>query len=563
MESPLAVIERTTQRNVTINRTLSPETLAHSCDAQRSSPLYTTLPKEIRDLIFAFATAPTPDPDRAYAATDYWYRPGHTAALRTSTALLRTCRRVWLEAHALPLRQAVHAFWFQRGPYDTRPDRLWQWNLQAEFGRYRDWAAKLTARGLREVRLVHVFMQMHALELCVEERWMTTRFFPSALVEKGFRPKVWRVTIRHSDWADWERGQELRLDDGLVQNLLDAEELGVVEELRLELETLESRKDQLDEIVQRLVLLEGNPKLVEPTNRECQTAAKFVCNTTPTMDTWTGPTDINQEDRAIFRGLDRLVYISKTITWTNVQSAILEQGDAKIATSRSLDPHPARFPATRWRAYPSRELQQAALDARARRIRRRNRYGESEGLGTEMEEGEKSLRVRVLVMQSRRLSLLFGVAIVAASRWQYSERSHLHTFKLRRVCCATEAVQTSEMPGGKQGSDFFGMCKDKSQDTIVPDMAASVLFTVNGCSFQTSSDEQRCFFAHAPTSSCCASRRGDTVLEAQTPSSSRGEVFCDEPDLSIPVRAVGMLSSAKSARLACQVPVSPVPDRDG
>nr|POE47170.1 hypothetical protein CFP56_00502 [Quercus suber] len=341
-ERPIEIIERATQRKVTISRTLAPANLSRRCNPQRASPLYATLPKELRDLVFAFATAPTPDARRAYDPTDYWYRPGYTAPARTATTLLQTCRRVWLDAHAAPLRQAVHAFWFQRGPHDERPDRRWQLNIAAEHQRYRAWAAALTARGVRDVWHVQLFMQMHALELLADERWLQT-FLSHALVRRGFAPRVWQVTIRHSDWAGWERGERLQLRDECVRYVLDAEELGVVERFQLELETLDSRRDQLDEIVQRLVSLEGKPKLVEPTNAECETAVRFVCKTTPTMDTWTGPTNINKEDREIFQGLDRLVYVTRTITWTNIRIPITEEGDEKHAKYCTLAPEPPPF----------------------------------------------------------------------------------------------------------------------------------------------------------------------------------------------------------------------------
>ncbi|KAK0311317.1 hypothetical protein LTR01_003312 [Friedmanniomyces endolithicus] len=66
---------------------------------QTSSPLFSVLPRELRDLIWALATAPYEDPNAKFEKTAYYYRPGHTARLRTEVALLLTCRRDnWVKA---------------------------------------------------------------------------------------------------------------------------------------------------------------------------------------------------------------------------------------------------------------------------------------------------------------------------------------------------------------------------------------------------------------------------------------------------------------------------------
>ena len=100
------------------------------CHSQEQSPLFVVLPREIRDLIWASATAPYEDERHRYAENEYYYRPGHTARLRTDTRLLLTCRRVWLEANRFPMLQAEHCFWYYRAAPDAR-NHHWMGQLTA------------------------------------------------------------------------------------------------------------------------------------------------------------------------------------------------------------------------------------------------------------------------------------------------------------------------------------------------------------------------------------------------------------------------------------------------
>lgn len=90
------------------------------CHPQDQSPLYNKIPKELRDLIFEFATAPYEDlrDEQRYPENSYYYRPDMRGPLRSSTGLLGTCRRVWLESSNLPMKQSISVLWrhSERGP---------------------------------------------------------------------------------------------------------------------------------------------------------------------------------------------------------------------------------------------------------------------------------------------------------------------------------------------------------------------------------------------------------------------------------------------------------------
>lgn len=70
---------------------------------QSKSPLFATIPQEIRDLIFEYALASYPDPDRPYRSNERFARPGASGHPRIATELLRTCKAVYVETYLLPI----------------------------------------------------------------------------------------------------------------------------------------------------------------------------------------------------------------------------------------------------------------------------------------------------------------------------------------------------------------------------------------------------------------------------------------------------------------------------
>lgn len=97
--------------------TLSRQTLHGTVhiDPQSQSPLF-RLPSEIRYDIWRLAVQAEDDLTRPFETDSTYYRPGQQCFKRIHTALLLTCRRVYLETHDLPLSQNVMTFWAYRGP---------------------------------------------------------------------------------------------------------------------------------------------------------------------------------------------------------------------------------------------------------------------------------------------------------------------------------------------------------------------------------------------------------------------------------------------------------------
>ncbi|KAF2478097.1 uncharacterized protein BDR25DRAFT_7992 [Lindgomyces ingoldianus] len=75
---------------------------------QTQSPLFSTLPSEIRNLIFEYALCECQDETDPVDSQSRHFRPGHEYKTRIETALLQTCRLIYYEAQAIPLRSATH-----------------------------------------------------------------------------------------------------------------------------------------------------------------------------------------------------------------------------------------------------------------------------------------------------------------------------------------------------------------------------------------------------------------------------------------------------------------------
>lgn len=110
--STLNQIEESTKLPLSIHTRLTPFTLS-KCHPQLQSPFF-TLPAELRDIIFSLATQPNYAPDTFLEEMDIKYRPNHHAKWTVSTALLKTCRRIWLETNHSPIGQAHHCFYLPR-----------------------------------------------------------------------------------------------------------------------------------------------------------------------------------------------------------------------------------------------------------------------------------------------------------------------------------------------------------------------------------------------------------------------------------------------------------------
>ncbi|KAF8193304.1 hypothetical protein BJ912DRAFT_1141797 [Pholiota molesta] len=221
--------------------------LEGTSDPQDGSPLFITIPPEIRNRIFAFALTSYDDKSRPYPEDAYYYRPGYHYCQRIDTALLATCRRIYSETHDLPVSHNEHVFWgsADRGPpglkFSEKPRRYFK---------------QMTLDQRKAVVDVHLFTQLF---------WLEGKF-PNVCDEMN--PKRMRITVRHTDWWFWESNTRLIMKTGWGDDLKSIKELEVLE---VELETMERDKAQLDAIVKSMntwmFALDGDRKLTTEGNQ--------------------------------------------------------------------------------------------------------------------------------------------------------------------------------------------------------------------------------------------------------------------------------------------------------
>ncbi|OIW27263.1 hypothetical protein CONLIGDRAFT_580045 [Coniochaeta ligniaria NRRL 30616] len=217
---------------------------------QSSSPLFTLLPAEVRAEIFSLALAdyPDPSPSSHYSATTCFTRPSYFAPRITSVALLSTCRLVYAEAWHLPLllREQVH--WLtapDRAPPEYRTGHIYGGGREQSRRLGRDLAqiAGRLGTGEFEIEGVRAFAQMYRLE---------DGSLAALLGTPGLRPKRVVLTVRHADWWWWESDEVLRVEGqkwlrGVCEVLAES-----VREVCVELESLERKRGQVDEISKQM-----------------------------------------------------------------------------------------------------------------------------------------------------------------------------------------------------------------------------------------------------------------------------------------------------------------------
>ncbi len=218
---------------------------------QVTSPLFTILPAEIRNVIFQFILQGHPDPNRPYSRHSFWYRPGYTHARKIATELLLTCRRVYLEIDLLPLVFNEHIIW---GVERSRIPPQTSYYLL-------DNRLKLSQRDA--IQYVHLFTQQFWLEDWKDQWLAYSQSWPD-----GCPPRL-RITIRHTDWwynllgenspmaLDPKRKGRARVGEWVGQK--EPFEPGSwgqrfmymkgLREFTLELETVQSKRQELDIIV--------------------------------------------------------------------------------------------------------------------------------------------------------------------------------------------------------------------------------------------------------------------------------------------------------------------------
>lgn len=166
--------------------------------------------------------------------------------------MLRTCRRIYLETYLLPVKLNEIILW---GVHSNRapPDAFRYLNLAVDY-----WSPIRNVEQ-KAVSRFHLFTQQY---------WLEDKL-ANLFYVKSFRPSIVHMTIRHTDWWWWESGAQLVMDpkqpgrasgppSRKTTDPFDPHSWGAafhylhsLKQFVLELETLESKKSELDEIISR------------------------------------------------------------------------------------------------------------------------------------------------------------------------------------------------------------------------------------------------------------------------------------------------------------------------
>ncbi|KAJ4182598.1 hypothetical protein NW755_010365 [Fusarium falciforme] len=210
---------------------------------QSGSPLFRLLPAEVRNQIFALALTDyeDPSPDNHYDGNTCFTRPSYFAPRRTDTTLLRTCRAVYRECRFLPFMLTEQLHWLsfdERAPpeYDvnTAVDKLHATAMEI---------AQQMGQEQVQIEGIRAFPQMFKLEQGELESLLRTPYMD---------PKRLTITIRHADWWNWEDDAPLRFEGSWISDVSD-ELSPSLNEICIEMETLERKKRQVDRIAKMMI----------------------------------------------------------------------------------------------------------------------------------------------------------------------------------------------------------------------------------------------------------------------------------------------------------------------
>jgi hypothetical protein len=205
------------------------------CLPQKESPLFTSCPGEIRDLICRYALSDFEERSELYDENTCYRRPGYFGPRHSDTSLLRTCQRIYREAWFLP--------WATREltMFLTAPDRC-PIRTTSEKEMHPVLNLINAMHGKTEINHIRVFPQLYRLE-------------PGDDLQRindldHFHPRRFTITIRHTDWWYWETDTPLSINSTFVKECRFPDS---VRELCFELESLERRKDQINSIAKQMM----------------------------------------------------------------------------------------------------------------------------------------------------------------------------------------------------------------------------------------------------------------------------------------------------------------------
>ncbi|KAF2000663.1 hypothetical protein P154DRAFT_534442 [Amniculicola lignicola CBS 123094] len=287
---------------------------------QLQSPLFGVIPAEIRNEIFDLALQWYDDPEKLYVdswVAGYCSRPGFRGSKKIDAALLRTCKKVYEETKAIPLRDLELAYYLgysRRAPTGFQPYPHHKHHVFED-----PKADKLWIQQLIKVSHARIFAQMYAFGAdpiygCIFRGKQT------------ISPTTVTITIRYTDWWNWESNAPLSVSS-LRPSLAEIFFPFSVEKLVMELETRDGKKKELERVIVEMRGWEYN--------RDDEEALKMAEDEPVKEWTWDGPTAF--ENGTIYHHHptgDTMKYVVKVLTWRARKSSVRPLNEVDLKKRR-------------------------------------------------------------------------------------------------------------------------------------------------------------------------------------------------------------------------------------
>jgi hypothetical protein len=286
----------------------TPGSLIANADPQEASPLFIIFPPEIRIEIFGSAVSAYGDTSKPYAFDSYCYRPGYTAAKRTDLSLLVTCKRVHEETKDLIWKDGngngeVAMWWELKNrvpPLPNRPELL----------------MGVCSSYWSRIHTLHIFSNIRMFS--------GIAFFNAFGRRFGLQPHTVKVTIRYTDWWNWERNALLSITsiepDSRRQWVPPS-----VQAFILELEAAEHKAGELEGQVQKILDSEAVWRWKRWDDAVLELDKRVGVREWEWMDT----TKFNGKVFAHHPKGDRMKYIVKVLTFSVKPHSNAEQGHGR------------------------------------------------------------------------------------------------------------------------------------------------------------------------------------------------------------------------------------------
>ncbi|KAJ7606658.1 hypothetical protein FB45DRAFT_1068339 [Roridomyces roridus] len=146
-------------------------------DPQLQSPLFATLCPELRNLVFAYALTEYDDPAGPSQYTG-----------RIDTALLLTCRLIYLETHSAPISLNEHTFWMLDRTLPQGAEQKTGSSSSTPAADHNAYFTRMTLEQRSAVQRVRFFTEVDWLESLRHQKWAEGLAVPNLTVTVVSRP---------------------------------------------------------------------------------------------------------------------------------------------------------------------------------------------------------------------------------------------------------------------------------------------------------------------------------------------------------------------------------------